>query len=823
MNHYKITSATRHLALALLTGFVLTSCGGGGGGGGGSGNTTQSQPVAIVAGILLQGATSETTANSTYTLSGNVILQSEGTAPTVTWRVTDKPDVKGTVALTNNIFTADVALSPGDNIIEVVANDGQAQPVVYSKIITRNAQAAFNGNLNLSNDIAFVNEVKQITARIALKATVVDSTTVRVVIVGTNGTETDLAPLVDNGDLNSGDDIAGDGVYSGKFTVSEAKIGKLSYRVKSSLVASTIEVRSEIRSVSVVEHTSDASFQAAIAIQTSGNQKLLAAAVKSDTDLKAAATSLAMELKTNPDVSEAAVSNSGMSVSVMYKNGIAGVIGEPRSGTKGAGSATVPLNMAMGRLTLKPESAPLFALDSGSTISNIYTDNCDQRVVANNATGNIPRSARALAANTNTVPSVGSNRVYALAANYAGWGEDDDVPILANMLSQQPCLDVTYKKTTISGQGSVEDFKNLGDYGIVLISSHGDTHFTTLGFNNFSAGLPLFTGWAPSSAQVVIWSNMAATNAAKATYEEDLKAGRLVLWGNTFGIMPSFIEKYTGKMANSIVYMSICRGSWNGTMANAFLANGAKAYLGYSDYVNVPFTITEGTNLFNTLITPGKTLADAFVPGHKDPGPLAACSVCGPAEFRLFGTSSISAIADGLQNGDFESGVLAGWSAVGDGRVIAQLGIDASPQTGAYMAIISTGLGNTVQNGEISQIICLGNATTLTYKWNFFSEEYMEFVGSIYQDSFIVTLEEAGMPGTMVVIQQSTVDGLASGVSKVSVGFDIGDVYATGWRTTSFVIPAQLVGKKVLLKFSTSDVGDSIYDTAVLLDSITLQ
>jgi hypothetical protein len=350
---------------------------------------------------------------------------------------------------------------------------------------------------------------------------------------------------------------------------------------------------------------------------------------------------------------------------------------------------------------------------------------------------------------------------------------------------------------------------------MVLISSHGDTHFNFLGFSKFSGSLPLFKGWAPASAQVVLFSNMTATKAAKALYDEDLKSGRLVLWGSYFGIMPSFITQYSGKMADSIVYMSICRGAWNDTMANAFLAGGAKAYLGYSDYVAVSFTVTEGTALFNTLLQPSKTLADAFIAGHKE-------TDADPAEFRLFGTSSISAAVVGLQNGDFNTGTLAGWTAVGDGRVIAQLG-DATPQDGAYMAIISTGLGNTTVSGEISQTICLGNATTLTYKWNFFSEEFMEWVGSPYQDAFVVTMEEVGKPASKVTIQNSTIDSLASSVSKVSNSFDKGDVYATGWRSTIFTIPAALVGKKVLLKFYATDVGDSIYDTAVLLDSITLK
>jgi len=53
------------------------------------------------------------------------------------------------------------------------------------------------------------------------------------------------------------------------------------------------------------------------------------------------------------------------------------------------------------------------------------------------------------------------------------------------------------------------------------------------------------------------------------------------------------------------------------------------------------------------------------------------------------------------------------------------------------MALISTGLGFTTAAGSIAQPVCLpplppGATTwTLSYDWNFFSEEFLEFCGSI--------------------------------------------------------------------------------------------
>ena len=80
--------------------------------------------------------------------------------------------------------------------------------------------------------------------------------------------------------------------------------------------------------------------------------------------------------------------------------------------------------------------------------------------------------------------------------------------------------------------------------------------------------------------------------------------------------------------------------------------------------------------------------------------------------------------SDGFINGDFEFGDLSGWTRIGDGRVITQLAFIEPPE-GDFMGIISTGLGFTVNSGEIRQTFRMpANATTLELYWNFLSEEF---------------------------------------------------------------------------------------------------
>jgi hypothetical protein len=175
----------------------------------------------------------------------------------------------------------------------------------------------------------------------------------------------------------------------------------------------------------------------------------------------------------------------------------------------------------------------------------------------------------------------------------------------------------------------------------------------------------------------------------------------------------------------------------------------------------------------------------------------------------------------GLTNGDFEEGSLAGWEVEGDGRIITQLAF-IMPYGGNYMGIISTGLGYTEATGSIRQNFCVPDgATTLSLNWNFLSEEFMEFVGSIYQDYFKISIVDD--LGNETVLFEKTIDNIASEYPPTLVSpdivFDQGDVYGTGWQSTTLDI-SSFAGKGVTLILAAGDVGDSYYDTAILLDDI---
>ena len=140
------------------------------------------------------------------------------------------------------------------------------------------------------------------------------------------------------------------------------------------------------------------------------------------------------------------------------------------------------------------------------------------------------------------------------------------------------------------------------------------------------------------------------------------------------------------------------------------------------------------------------------------------------------------------------------------------------------MGIISTGLGYTTNSGQISQSFKVNSGfTKIKMNWNFLSEEFMEWVGSPFQDFLIVKIKEGDIE---TVVFTKRIDTFASEYSLIPVSpgivFDVGGVYMTGWKELSINI-SSYQNKNITLIIEVGDVGDSIFDSALLIDNITLE
>lgn len=434
-------------------------------------------------------------------------------------------------------------------------------------------------------------------------------------------------------------------------------------------------------------------------------------------------------------------------------------------------------------------------------------------------------SVQTLASNTNKIKN---RKAIVLAPFNWDFGSDDDAPAIYQILKNSSCptFDITY---LLNSAVTVDVIKTLYQYGIVVISSHGNTYYKGL--------LSLWQekwGWNFWFGQVVFLTGQTVTAANKAAYEKDLKKGRLAIAstasGAYYAVLPSFIRYYAvNKYPDSLVYLSSCRSTYNNSMANAFLDSGSKTYLGYSEYVAVPFAKAAGTNFFHRFIEDSTitNTGQAFISGQNDGGSP-------PAYFELRGSTTLEKPTADLENGGFEEGNLGAWKASGDGRVVVQLG-QFSPTEGPYMGLISTGLGYTIASGSVEQKVCLPpDAQSLEFYWNFNSEEFREWCGSIYQDYFHVSVTTD--TGTQTLFYRK-VDDLCGMVFPTSLYFDQSGpgciptggndctVWSTGWQTQSIDISgiaAANQNKPVTIRFSAGDVGDSIFDSAILLDAIKI-
>jgi len=277
------------------------------------------------------------------------------------------------------------------------------------------------------------------------------------------------------------------------------------------------------------------------------------------------------------------------------------------------------------------------------------------------------------------------------------------------------------------------------------------------------------------------------------------------------------------------VHLGGCRTLYNGSLAASLFAAGASAVTGFTGSVTSAFAARAAGAFFERLMTEGRDAGGAYGLGTQDPDHPGSW-------FRLFGARGLWVSDSAILNESFEFGDLTAWGQSGDGRVITRLG-GATPVQGKFMGIISTGLGYTVSTGAVDQHFCLQpGARTLSFFWKYYSEEFQEFCGTRYQDTFKAELWTGDRKHEIVNL---AVDDLcppipdkcpacgskAVGLKRADINFDVGDTFMTDWQKAELDV-SHLVGNEpvpVTLRFYCTDKGDSIYDTAVLVDGVSFR
>lgn len=146
------------------------------------------------------------------------------------------------------------------------------------------------------------------------------------------------------------------------------------------------------------------------------------------------------------------------------------------------------------------------------------------------------------------------------------------------------------------------------------------------------------------------------------------------------------------------------------------------------------------------------------------------------------------------------------------------------------MAIITTGIGsqkNTsfgdgTEGSMLRQTFKVPEGKSrITFNYNFISEEPMEYVGSQYDDSFVV---QASYENNVFYNNVYESINTSSWKAVNGINFVGGDdtAFQTGWKTGELDVSAY-AGKVITLSFIVYDVGDQVYDSACVIDNVMVQ
>jgi hypothetical protein len=670
----------------------------------------------------------------------------------------------------------DIPLAMGENTIVVTAEDKAGNKTTATLYVTRNTDTEFSGIPYFSQGNVFATQPIYITVRQAISASAKAITSVKLVRLNPDFTvDEEIGELYDNGDLGNSDEILGDGVYSGYLPIQEETAGQSLYRVAVNTDAKVANY-SPLFKVNVYDDITDE--EASSFLDNNANLSTVLNAT-SATGLEEGANELAAWYENQPYVESAEMVDGHLEVT--YTSGIKGGVIFSETDENGKittlGSGAIPDRRAKPDIPLKLQTRGVNSLASLQSF---------------------PGHNQAKEEDPDAV-------------------QDKDVLIwqpYANALAYtyQPELNAVFDESDLglnvvnmsNEQCDIASLSSLTEYGTVILMTHGlegekiFTHELMTEENTWDYMLQMLNG------EITFFENL--------TYDN---VGGYAQTGTVYVVQSAFIRNLPGTFPNSIIYNGSCQSSMSANLSNAFTAKGAGAYLAFSKTVSAGFAKSKCLEYFTSMAVDLDDNGDAFIPGQTDPGYVDH------ATFTMSGNDDLHYSYD-LINGDFEFGNVNGWTRFGDGRVITQLA-SQQPTGGNFMGIISTGLGYTEASGSIAQSFLVPESVDNLYiNWNFISEEFMEYVGSQFQDYLeFVVVDEDGIEN---ILFSETIDSFVSyGLTQSSdIVFDQGDTYMTGWREFEADISAYH-GQVVRLIIRIGDVGDSIYDSACLLDDISIE
>jgi len=779
---------------------------------------------------------------------GNVVLVSGilfGDARTMAWQAGAQ---SGSITPAPFWQSSQITLQPGDNRITVTASDADTS-VTDTIVVTYNPSFRFEDELVVRPQMLWIGAESEVVFTMkASRFATADRETMRLLRVDAAGELiSDEGQMRDDGRVStSGDEIEQDGVFTfnGRYTCLAA--GPMFFRVsiKVGSAPSYTAVSSTVR-IECLERVSAAS--------CTGHKTLIEAAGEA---LAGGATLASVEAQLAAEAEVAAVGpaeDGGQALWVLFADGLLGAVSAPEPGVRGSGAAA-----GLGRVAAAAFGAPTVLLASKRALvlsprAAAFGDDDEGDRVATALTGlECPRyevaEGRALKDG-----EAGIDR-FRSAASFGILSIATEGEVLFGGLAP---AEARARWTHVGPQEVIWTGSPVSCDG--LLQTEIECQVTS--------GSP--GGGCPIGTRCIVTKGLASDSVTTGQgicldeTQVDLRLGNALITNSGYAVTPSFFETWRGGgFPASLVHLGGCRTMWNGSLAVSLYAAGARAVTGFSGVVDSGWAKEQALTMFEALGQGGDgTVGSLFVAG-EDPSHAGTF-------WRLYGASNLDLMAADLLNGDFETGSLVGWRGSGDGRAVAQIG-QVQPASGKGMGLVSSGLGFSVETGTLEQSFCIpADKNELSLSWKFMSEEFKEWCGNAkFQDRFKAELIDAD--GATMKIVEVTVDDLCAytdgtcaacvapkacdpecfaqdgcyyseeaqvcagefncqcgrdfvGLVSSSLGFDQGGVFEVMWRRSKIDV-TELAGRgPVTLRLSVEDSGDSLFDTAVLVDAIEVR
>ena len=328
----------------------------------------------------------------------------------------------------------------------------------------------------------------------------------------------------------------------------------------------------------------------------------------------------------------------------------------------------------------------------------------------------------------------------------------------------------------------------------------------------------------------------------------DINKGRIIRTESGYLVTSNFFPFYwENKLDNTLMLFSSCRSAGtddnpNTSFGDALAECGAIATIGMRENVYVRYPM----NLYEVLLMnylEHETVGTSFDNAVRDVG---ANDIIW---FENEGNTSTKSVAatphiiggnidyyipwNSVENGSFNNPFpsLSNWRTSGDVRAIMRLG-NIRPTDGIAMAILTTGVGSGEMrylngNNESSMRqyfwIRSEDSIVLSFDYNFISEEPTEFLGSRFDDAFVVyvvTQSDSNHISNTLVCSNSVNNADWTRINSVDFYGGDSTCYETGWYHVDIDLSDYQHIWGIII--AVTDVGDSAFDSAVLIDDVRI-